>query len=566
MALPWHIPLETAPSLKEKVIPPQPSLLKHYCNLKIHENPIEELQTGIMCNIGMDNREPTAIQRLIACGMTVARLEMRDFEPDVCAQLIQSIRQAVYNYSAELQYVYPLALIMDVRGPSIVTGSLKSGTEATIELVQNNSIRLTSDISWQESGTSDCLFVGYDNLINLQCEDVIYIDSLSQGKIKLIVSNVGDDSVECTIVVGGIIGPKMTVRIVQVPQERENLRNEKGDSLQTISCSETSQKHFEHMDDQIAWAIGADVDALLVPSVQYSYEVRQVKDILSEKGKHILVFASIETVLGLDNIDDILKEADGIYLDRCVLSTDLAIEKIFMAHKVILAKCNYIGKPCICKAVINEQIPTLSVTDIANLVIDGVDVISLELRYNSPLSKFSKSYDPIRMAEHCLAAAAVVSRQAEHALWQPRIYGNLELMQSPLEEPTKAVCISAVELAMRSQAVVILCLTNSGRTAKILSHAKPPCPIVAVTRICHTGRQLRFWRGVRTVHYFEVVGGNWNCEVEARVRAALDYCKTKRILRAGDAYITVTGSRRGGGYCDSVRLLYASARETVIID
>ncbi|CAG9784413.1 unnamed protein product [Diatraea saccharalis] len=566
MALPWHIPLESAPNLKEKESQPQPSLLKHYCNLKIHENPIEELQTGIMCSIGTDNREPTIIQRLIASGMTVARIDLRDLEPDACAQLIQSIRQAVYNYSAELEYVYPLAIVMDVRGPDIVTGDLKSGPKATIELVQNNFIRLSSDISWLESGTSDCLYVGYDNLTDLQIEDIIYIDSLSPGKIKLVVSDVGDDSVECSIAVGGVIGSKMTVRIVHVPQEIDTLEKGKGDSLQTISCSNTSQQLFEHMDEQIAWAVGADVDALLVPSVQSSYDVRQVKDILSEKGKHVLVFACIETVRGLDNIDDILKEADGIYLDRCVLSTDLPIEKIFIAHKVILAKCNYIGKPCICKAVINEQIPTLSVTDVANLVIDGVDVIYLELNYNSPLNKFSKSYDSIRMAEHCLAAAAVVSKEAERVLWQPRIYGNMELMQCQLEEPTKAVCLSAVELAMRSRAVVILCLTNSGRTAKILSHAKPHCPIVAVTRVCHTGRQLRFWRGVRAVHYFEVVGGSWNSEVESRIRAALDYCKTKRILRAGDAYVTVTGSRRGGGYCDSVRLLYASARETVLID
>ncbi|KAM3964886.1 pyruvate kinase [Aphomia sociella] len=564
MALPWHIPLEAIPNIKENYIPPQPSLLKHYCKLDIHENPCEELQTGLMCDIGIHNKEPATIQRLIASGMTVARLNMRDLEPDACSQIIQSIRQAVYNYSAELEYVYPLALIVDVRGPDIVTGVLKGGPRSNIELIQYETIRLTTDASWRESGTADCLYVGYDHLTDLEPGDILYIDSLTPEKIKLVISEVGDDSIECSIEIGGIIGAKMTVRISQVPREVNKVCSSQGDSAQSLSNN--SQQPLEYMEEQIAWAVASDVDGVLVPNAQNIHDIRQVRDILSEKGKHILVFACIDSVLGFDNIDEILTEADGIYIDRCVLCIDLPVEKIFIAQKIITAKCNERGKPCICKAVINEQIPTLCVTDIANLVLDGADVLSLELHYDSPLKKFAPSYDSIRMAEHCLAAAAVICRHTERIVWQPRVYGNTELKQSPLEEPTRAICVSAVELAIRSRAVVIICVTNSGRTAKILSHAKPICPIVAVTRACHTARQLRFWRGIRAMHYFEVARGSWISEIDSRIHAALDYCKAKRIIRAGDAYVIVTGSRRGVGYCDSVRLLYASVRDTVVIE
>lgn len=564
MSLPWHVPLEAAPSLKEKIPPPQPSLLKHYCNLNIHGTPCEELQTGLMCEISVSNREPVTIQRLIASGLTVARLNMRDMEPDACAQLVQSVRQAVYNYSAELEYVYPLALIVDVRGPDIVTGDLKAGPKSTVELVQHDTVRLTTDASWRECGTADCVYVGYDHLTDLQPGDVIFIDSLSAGKIRLVAVEIGDDSIECNITAGGTIGAKMSVRISQMPKEFD--ASGRGDSDQSISCSDSSQEMFEHMEEQIAWAVASDIDAVLVPNTQNAHDIKHVKDILAERGKHILVFACLDTVLSMDNIDEIIAESDGIYIDRCVLATDLPVEKIFIAQKIILAKCDEAGKPCICKAVINEQIPTLCVTDIANLVIDGADVLSLELHYDSPLKKFAPTYDALKMAEHCLAAAAVICRHAERILWQPRIYGNIPLSTVPLEDPTKALCISAAELAMRSSAVVIICLTNSGRTAKILSHCKPFCPIVAVTRACHTARQLRFWRGVRAMHYFEVGKGTWAAEVESRVHAALDYCKAKRLLKAGDPYVVVTGSRRGVGYCDAVRLLYASARDTVPVE
>ncbi|XP_075991567.1 pyruvate kinase-like [Anticarsia gemmatalis] len=563
MSLPWHIPLEAVHPKNEKTAM-APTQFLHFCNLNIHEDPYEELQTGIMCDIGMANREPATIQKLIAAGMTVARLNMRDLEPDACAQLIQSVRQAVYNYSAELEYVYPLAVIVDVRGPDIVTGDLKGGPKSTIDLMQYNTIRLTTDTSWRECGTADCLYVGYDHLTDLQTGDTIFIDSLTPGNIKLVVAEVGDDSVECSIAVGGTIGAKMTVRISEAPRDVAN--KERGDSYESINCSDASEQPFEHMEQQIAWAIGSDVDGVLVPDAQNAHDIRVVREILSEKGKHILVIACIDSVIGFDNIDEIIAEADGIYVDRCILSTDLIVEKIFIALKILLSKCAAVGKPCICKAVINEQIPTLCVTDIANLVLDGVDVISLELHYDSPLQKFSPIYDSIKMAEHCIAAAAVICRHAERILWQPYIYGNVALMQKPLDEPTKAVCVSAVELAMRSRAVVIICLTNSGRTAKILSGVRPTCPIVAVTRACHTARQLRFWRSVRAMHYFEPVKPTWMAEVEARIHAALDYCKAKRIIRAGDAYVIVTSSRRGVGYCDAVRLLYASARNTVLVD
>ncbi|CAH2243421.1 jg9338 [Pararge aegeria aegeria] len=565
MSLPWHIPLESLPSLKEKEAPIEATLLKHYCNLNIHENPCEELQTGLMCEIGMNNREPAVIQRLIASGMTVARLSLRDLEPESCSHLIQSIRQAVYNYSAELEYVYPLALIVDVRGPDITTGDLKGGPKTMVELIQNETIRLTADPSWRECGTTECVYIGYDHLTDLQHGDILFIDSLSSGKIKLIILAVGDDSIECKIAIGGTIGAKMTVRLSKVPRECDSTNKKDHESADSIS-PDSLQQPFEYTEDQIAWAIAFDIDAVLVPNSQTAQDIRHVRSILSEKGKHILVFACIDSVLGLDNIDQLVTEADGIFIDRCILSTDLPVEKIFIAQKVIVSKCNNAGKPCICKAVINEQIPTLCVTDIANLVLDGADVLSLELHYDSPLTKFAPSYDVVRMAEQCIAAAAVICRQAERILWQPKIYGNLELMQSPLEEPTKAICVSAVELATRSRSVVIICLTNSGRTAKMLSHAKPACSIVAVTRTCHTARQLRFWRGVRAMHYFEAAKSSWILEVESRIHAALDYCKAKRILRAGDAYVVVTSLRRGVGYCDSVRLLYASARDTILVE
>ncbi|XP_041968703.1 pyruvate kinase-like [Aricia agestis] len=559
MALPWHIPLSALP--QDLNVEKGNSFCDHYSRIDIHQNPRNELQTGMMCEIGECNRDPSTIQRLIASGMTVARLNLKDHEPDACSQLIQSIRQAVINYSIELDYVYPLALIVDVKGPDIVTGNLKGGPKNIIELIVNESIKLTTDSSWQDCGTVECLFIDYNHLTDLQCGDGIYIDSLRSGQIKLAITDIGEDSVNCTVTKGGIIGSKMTARIYKVPNEVES--HKRISSTESLCNNHTPSQSFDNIKAQINWAVSADIDAIIVPNVKEIEDMRCVRDVLSDNGKHILVYASIDSLTGYDNFDTILLEADGVYVDRFVLCNDLPVEKIFIAQKVILAKCNNIGKPCIFKAVINEQVPTLCVTDIANLILDGADVLSFELHYDFPLKKHVSSFNDIRIAEHCLTAACVICKNAERVS-EP--LGKLKSGANNLGGPAKLIGLSAVDLAAYSKASAIICLTSSGRTAKIISHLRPNCVIVAITRACHTARQLRFWKGVQPLHYYEAPKPSWAMEVESRISAALDYCKSKRILCAGDPYVLVTGSRRGAGYCDSIKLLYASAKDTFFLE
>lgn len=566
MALPWHIPLECTPMFKEKPKEPEPSLLKHYCKMNIKDNPIDDLKTGLMCDIVSANRDSDAIKRLIAAGMTIARVVLRDITPDDFSQLIQSIRQGVFKYSTELEYVYPLAILVEIKGPDIITGNLK-GPKKVVEVMQNQTMRLTNDINWLNSGNSECVYVNCDYLTEVTPGDYVFIDSFTPRNIKLVVCDVGEDSVECEVIYGGIFGAKMPVRFVNIPQEtgyssKVKVRADDEEAL----CDYKKEPSFETIEEQIACAIASDVDCFLVPNVQICDDIRRIKKFLIHKGKHIFLFACIESALGVDNIDKIIDETDGIFFDRNMLSTDLPVERVFIAQKLIVSKCNLIGKPCICKAVLNEQIPTLCVTDIANLILDGADVLSLEMHYNTPLKKWSSSiFDPLKMAEQCLAAASVICRQAERIIWQPTIFNNKELIQSLLEEPTKAICVSAVELAIRSRAAVIICLTMSGRTAMILSQVRPSCPIVAVTRECHTARQLRFWRGIRAMHYFELPKSDYLLEVESRIHAGLDYCKAKNILRCGDPYVILTTSQKGLDDCDSVRLLYASNRNTTFV-
>lgn len=61
--------------------------------------------------------------------------------------------------------------------------------------------------------------------------------------------------------------------------------------------------------------------------------------------------------------------------------------------------------------------------------------------------------------------------------------------------------MSAVDFAMRNDAVCIIVLTATGRTAKLIAKYRPQCPILAVTRFGHVARKLNVWKAVIPVYY-----------------------------------------------------------------
>eukprot|EP00210_Caulerpa_lentillifera_P008549 g8154.t2 len=204
------------------------------------------------------------------------------------------------------------------------------------------------------------------------------------------------------------------------------------------------------------------------------------------------ILAKIESDLGLKNFQRILSVSDGIILSRGYLGLEIAPEKMFRVQKFVIDECNKQCKPVIVTRVMdtmteNPRPTRAEATDIANLVLDGVDCLLLgaeTFRGKNPVTTVQVINAICKQAEESFDSDAFFNRRADEIDKKKIVgHGNLESLGS-----------SAVRAAANLQADLIIVLTVSGRAARILSKYRPPVPILAVVfpKLQSTGIKWKF--------------------------------------------------------------------------
>lgn len=500
------------------------SVLEHMTQLNIYSDPVEYRKTSIICTIGPKTMPVDRLVDLIGAGMNIVRLNFSHGSYEYHGGVVKNAREAAKQTGVVL------AIALDTKGPEIRTGLL---TEDEITLSEGQVITLTTDASRESNGDKDTIYVDYKKLPStVKVGGTIFIDD---GLLSLEVVELGENNVVARVRNPGKLGSRKGVNLPDVDVD-----------LPAISEKDASDLRF---------GVEQDVDMIFASFIRKASDVRDVRAALGPNGKHIKIIAKIENHEGVRNFDDILNEADGIMVARGDLGIEIPPEKVFVAQKMMISKCNIAGKPVICATQMLESMtfnprPTRAeVSDVANAVLDGSDCVMLS-------GETAKGSYPIE----AVTMMAKICCEAEAALCRDPLFEALKRLsrEKPIVDVTEAIACSAVNAAAEAQAKAIIVLTISGTTARLVAKYRPACPIITVTRNGHTARCCHLSRGCHPLIYEKAVDNerDWQQDVEDRIIAGVDLAKSRGLIKTGDVAICIQGWRGGVGNTNTIRLLH----------
>lgn len=450
-------------------------------------------KTKIVATIGPATESEEMLTKMLKAGMNVMRLNFSHGDFAEHQNRVNNLRSVMKKTGMRA------AILQDLSGPKIRLGEFY---QERVELKSGDKIVITTE---KIVGDEKRVSINYKEFPKeVKPGDKVMVDD---GKKQFEVLSVKGNDVTCKIIVGG------------------NTKGRRGVNLPDtdISMSCLTEKDLK----DVEFGIKNRVDFIALSFVRKPSDIVELREILKKKKCNAGIIAKIETPQAVRNIDEIIALVDGLMIARGDLAIEVPYEKVPGYQKMMIQKCNDAGKPVITatqmmESMIKSPVATRAeVSDVANAILDGTDAVMLS--EETTLGEF-----PINaVTVMATVAEEIEANYPERSIVRVGVNGDTNIADS--------ITSSVVKTSHDVGAKVIVALTDSGFTARMVSRHKPQATILALTSHEETSNKLCLSFGCKaiTVPRYD--------SIKDVIKMVREYCLKEKLVKKGDKVVVVGG-------------------------
>src|SRR5215216_3802404 len=395
--------------------------------------------TKIVATIGPASKDPDVLEKMIAAGMDVARLNFAHGTSEQHAEIAAAVREGAERAGRDV------AILGDLPGPKLRIGPVAGGVA---ELARDSQVVLTAE---QVEGTAERLPVAWQGFSELVSKgDVLY---LADGAVRLRVGSVDGGDVVTKVEVGGSVASRQGLNLPNV----------------TVSLPAVSDEDIGLIDAGLEMG----VDFFALSFVRRQEDLEPVREHLAARGVEVPLIAKIEKPQAAANGEEIIQAADGIMIARGDLGIELPIEEVPLVQKRLLAVAGRAAKPTITatqmlESMVHSTRPTRAeVADVANAIFDGTDAVMLS-------QETAVGRNPVAAVEMMASIAKTAERELPYGRW-------LSERGPQANNQYHAIAFGAVGAVYQLGLKAIVSPTRTGTTARLISAYRPKAPVLALS-------------------------------------------------------------------------------------
>ncbi len=470
-------------------------------------------RTKIVATLGPASSDPAVLERMIAAGMDVARLNFSHGSAEQHVERAQQVRDIAARLGRTV------GILVDLQGPKIRIGKFAEGS---VTLAEGDAFILDADC---ELGDHERVGLDYKELPeNVAAGDTLLLDD---GRIELTVDRVEGNQVYCVVGHGGVLSNNKGI-------------NRRGGGLTAPALTE---KDFEGI--KVAAQLSADFLAVSFPRSAVDMEL--ARTVMRNAGGRSLLVAKIERAEAIPALDELLDASDAIMVARGDLAVEVGDAAVPGLQKKMILAARAKNKAVITatqmlESMISSPIPTRAeVSDVANAVLDGTDAVMLSAETAAG-----------RFPVESIKAMNRICLEAEREV---QVCPSVDLHQSTGTPVEETIAYAAVSAGRKLDVKAIATLTQSGMTALLVSRLSVDLPIYAMSPLVETRRKVTLFRGVYPVPFEQT-----STDPTQVLYLAQDALKALGAVGDGDYIVITIGEPLGkSGGTNSMKIVKVGA-------